>query len=239
MFKTYLQYINELESGGAEAGILDLTKVSYKVVKNFAEELFEKHGRVLDVEIPNFEKNFNLAKSKFLQGKTERKDMPVIATADVKLFQQRLERGMIDINNPYAFTTDPKNPFPEGLTGKQAKDFLEAGWKDDESSDDVINVFPLITSAKDLYPIQRQAYIDKSLEKIAKDGAEGCRSFLVERKLIASIDDYIIDGHHRFLTALLLDPNMKLQGIRIDLDIDTLKKLALAYGDAIGNKRNK
>ena len=69
-------------------------------------------------------------------------------------------------------------------------------------------------------------------------GPKESRKFLSKSLVIASSGNFIIDVHHRFLTALLIDPTIKLKGIRIDLDINKLKALAVAYGDAIGNKRN-
>ena len=38
--------------------------------------------------------------------------------------------------------------------------------------------------------------------------------------------------------ALLLDSNMKVYVLEIDLPISKLLPLSIAYGDAIGNKRN-
>jgi len=55
---------------------------------------------------------------------------------------------------------------------------------------------------------------------------------------IMSKDLYIIDGHHRFLSGVLLDPNMQINALIIDLPIAKLLPLTLSYSDAVGNKRN-
>ena len=57
--------------------------------------------------------------------------------------------------------------------------------------------------------------------------------------LILSADLYLLDGHHRLLSAMLIDPKMKLKALIIDLPIKKLLPLTIAYGDSIGNKRNQ
>ena len=52
-------------------------------------------------------------------------------------------------------------------------------------------------------------------------------------------DNRIIDGHHRFLTTVLINPKIKVNCLKIDLPIRELLPLTLAYTDAIGNVRNK
>jgi hypothetical protein len=56
---------------------------------------------------------------------------------------------------------------------------------------------------------------------------------------ITSADNFIIDGHHRWLSGIVLDPNLKVNTLSIDLPIKDLLPMATAYGDAIGNKRNQ
>lgn len=239
IFKNYYEYLNE-SYGGIDAGSLDISKINLETAREHAIKVFKEYDRDLYTELPDFDKNFQFAKSKFMKGKTKRSEMPTIADYQVKEFQRRIENGYIDINPPFHPETNPKNPFPTGLTGKKAEEFLINGLRDGEKSDDIIKVYDMSEQAKNLTPIQKQVYFDKSIRKIAIGGSKESRKFLTtETYLISSIDNFIIDGHHRYLTSLLLDPNIKLQGIKIDLQIEMLKKLALAYGDAIGNKRNK
>jgi hypothetical protein len=235
IFESFYDYLNE--GGGESAGLFDLTTTNIDVITNHAIEIFQNHGRDLYEEIPNFDKNILHAKSIFMYGKTKREEMPAIEDYQVKDFQRYLEKGSIDIHAPYY--DDNNNPFPEGLTGKQAMEFLTNGLKDGDKTDDIIKVYKLNEKAKNLKPIQKQVYIDKNIRRIAEGGSKESRKFLQDTKVIASNDNYIIDGHHRFLTALLIDPDIKIGGVIIDLDINILKDLALAYGDAIGNKRNK
>lgn len=224
------------EQGGQKAGKLEVDKTPLDKAREFAM----KGGFDLDKEIPNFDENYKKAQSITKIGKTKRKDMPVITDDDVKKFQARLEKGTLDINKPFA--DDPvvkKNPFPEGLSGMSAKKWLELGLKDGSKEDDKIDVRIAKVAVKDLKPIQRQIYFDKSMGAIKEFGVKSSMDFVKNKSFfVVSDDNYIIDGHHRFLSALLLEPTAKVNALKIDLPIKKLLPMATAYGDAIGNKRN-
>lgn len=191
-------------------------------------------------EIPNFEQNYNVARSLCAKyGKTKRSDMPVINPDDVKHLQARLVQGYIDINKPFAKDTEISNPFPEGLSGKQAKAFLQRGFKDGSEKDDVVDARVRKFPIGKLKPIQKQIYTDKSLKSINISGPKGFIKFATTAGyFITSADGFIIDGHHRWLSALMVDPKMQVQCFVINLPIKKLLPLSLAYGDAIGNNRN-
>jgi len=229
------RYINE--QTGQAAGKLEVDNTSLEKARDFADS-----GKFdLDKEIPDFDKNYMKAQNLAKTGKTKRKDMPVITDDDVKKFQARLEKGTIDINKPLA--KDPivkDNPFPEGLSGLKAKKWLELGLKDGSKEDDKINVRITKVAVKDLMPIQRQIYFDKSMGAIKEFGVEKSLDFITNRSFfVVSEDNYIIDGHHRYLSALLINPKAKVNALKIDLPIKKLLPMATAYGDAIGNKRNQ
>lgn len=232
-FKQYLK-----EAGGQAAGKLEIGGTNVKKARDYAEKLFLSHDRKLEDHIPNFDSNYKIAQKNAAKGSTVRKDMPVITDDDVREFQSRLKKGSIDIHPPHADHTDSKNPFPEGLTGKQAEVFLKGGFKDGEKKDDTVRVSRKKVTVKQLSPIQKQIYFDKSIAGIAQFGAEASEKFMTTTNFIASSDLYIIDGHHRYLGSMLLDPNLKVNVVVIDLPISKLLPLSLAYGDAIGNKRN-
>ena len=227
------------EAGGSEAGKLEIHKTSLEDARAYGEAMAKKYGRDFDKELPNFDKNYILLQSLVKKGWTKRKDMPVIEPRDVKELQRRLEKGQIDVKAPYVSAKVQKNPFPEGLKGKKAEAFLKRGIKDGSKNDDIIKIKSLSVAVQDLKPIQKQVYLEKSLKNIMEFGAEGTAKFLVKGNTIASNDNYIIDGHHRFAQALMIDPSIKLGVFQIDMPIEELLKFSLAYGDAIGNKRNK
>jgi len=218
---------------------LELHKIDLSKAKEFADTKFEENGFDLSNDIPNFDENFKLAKKLTAIGKTKRKDMPVVEDDQVRTLQRRLKHGALDVNKPYADTLKKSNnPFPEGLSGKDAQEFISKGFHDKKLKDDQIDVKMHSIMAKDLRPIQKQIYFDKAIGATAQFGVKGSRKFLENSLMIMSSDDYIVDGHHRWASALVIDPNMKMKGIKIDLPIEKLVNLLKAYGDAIGNKRN-
>ena len=93
-----------------------------------------------------------------------------------------------------------------------------------------------ITSMK---PLQYQIYVDKSLGGIIKNGSAKTRKFLTSGTFfILSSDDYIMEGHHRFLTGILFDPTMKVKYFKVDMNKDQLLKFLLTHSQEIGNKCN-
>ena len=234
-FKTFL-----IEAGQAP-GKMELVKTPLEKARDYAEKVMKENTRNLDNEIPNFDKNYeNTQKITKRYGKTKRKDMPVIEDFQVKQFQRRLKAGTLDIDKPFSNEKLEKNPFPEGLTGKEAEFFVKAGIKlyDGDKDDDKVKTSIKQIRVGDLIPIQQQIYFDKSMKSTAEFGVKGTTDFLKNSPFIASSDLAIIDGHHRWLSGNLIDPNMKVPVLVIDLPINKLLPLSKAYGDAIGNKRN-
>jgi hypothetical protein len=230
-----------LLEAGQEAGKLELVKTKPDTAKSFAEKIFQKNGRSLEEEIPNFDTNYKTAQKLAGTGKTLRKDMPVIDEKDVKDFQKRLQKGFIDVNPPHSTVIRGNDPFPEGLKGNDAAIWLQSGlpvYDKGERTDDVVKVSQASIPVKKLKPIQKQIYFDKSIGLLAKFGVEPSKSFMKKTSFITSNDNYIIDGHHRFLSAMLMDSNTPVNILKIDLPIKTLLATSLAYGDAVGNKRN-
>ncbi|MEA2022436.1 MAG: hypothetical protein U9N08_08175 [Candidatus Caldatribacteriota bacterium] len=242
MFKKFKTYLQEKE-GGAIAGKLEISDLSVEEAKKFAEKEFKKQNLDLSEEIPNFESNFLHARKLAKLGHTKRKDMPVITSRDVKLFQQRLKDGYIDIHKPFSkvkVTDNPNDPFPEGLSGTKAKQWLQNGLKkfDGSETDDKIKITEKKIKVSDLKPIQEQIYFDKVIKKRAKENTQNSVNFIKSSFFIVSSDNYIIDGHHRFLSGCLTNPDLKINAVVIDLPINTLLPMVLSYSDAIGNSRN-
>lgn len=221
-----------LEAGQA-AGKLELINTDVETAKKYIE------NKGVDISGFEFEKNYLYAQKMAKLGKTQRKDMPVIDANDVKQFQERLSRGFIDVSKPFSNTYNPSDPFPQGLSGKSAEEFLRRGIRDTAISDDRVKITNKKVPVKNLKPIQKQIYFDKAADSIAQFGIQATISFTESKTFfITSSDLFIIDGHHRWLAALILDPNMKANILSIALPINKLLPLSLAYGDAIGNQRN-
>ena len=224
-----------VEAGGQEAGKLEIAKMTLEQAIDYMEEKkfdWEK-------EIPDFVESFKKAQKKAKMGWTKRRNMPVIDDKDVRQLQQRLKEGTIDIEKPFAKGTNPKNPFPQGLQGFDAMDFVKRGLDDGSKTDDQIKVRNIRVRIGDLIPIQKQIYFEKSIGKTIEAGIEASLDFIQNGFLIISKDRYVIDGHHRFLQGSIINPDMKVGALEIDLPIKKLLPMTLAYSDAVGNKRNQ
>ena len=112
---------------------------------------------------------------------------------------------------------------------------------DGDAKDDIVDVKIKRVAVGNLKPIQSQIYFDKSIKNVATHGAKGTKDFSASKSnfYVVSSDNRIIDGHHRFLSAVLVDPSIQVTALEIDLPIKELLPLTLAYTDAIGNVRNK
>jgi len=239
--RTFAEYINEfVEKGGAAPGKLEIHKLTLDQARTYAMEKYASVGRDLLEEIPNFDQNFQKAKIRATMGHTKRRDMPVISR-QVTLLQNLLKKGAIDITNPFSSDEVAENPFPEGLSGEQAKEFFSNGLRihDGSKRDDVVKFTKGKVEVQKLIPIQQQIYFDKAIDKQVSESRKTTINVMTQRStFVAGSDFKIIDGHHRFLSSMLIDPNMKVKVLMIDLPIDKLLPLTVAFSDAIGNKRN-
>ena len=233
--------------GGAKAGKVELVSTD---VNNAIKWVETKHKDFdLEKEIPNFEKNYKYAQTLAKGGFAQRKDMPVISNNDVKLLQKRLKAGAIDMSRPFAkpekgpWVATASDPFPNGLDKETGKKWLTKGLEvnDGDAKDDVVKVRIKKIPVGNLKPIQSQIYFDKSIRNVAEFGVKGTKDFAASKDnyYVVSKDNRIIDGHHRFLSAVLVDPKIKVSALEIDLPINKLLPMTLSYTDAIGNVRNK
>ncbi len=216
-------------------GRIRIVDTTAEKAEAWARSLAEKFKVDFDKEYPNFKKSFKLLQDHLKNGWTKRQDMPVIDEKDVRSFKYRLEKGLLDIKPPFT----KSNPFPEFLKGKEATEMLTWGMKDGAIDDDKVKVKQVKRKVSDLKPIQKEVYMDKSFKNLIEFGKASSKKFLQNASVIISNDNYIIDGHHRLAQSYFVDPKMSVSCIEVDLPIETLLKISLTYGDAIGNKRNK
>lgn len=124
-----------------------------------------------------------------------------------------------------------------------AQEWLSSGGGPKDTKDVVKGDYEYI-SVEDLKPIQEQIFVAKALKMSA--GAEGDKGKLnwllkADEKsplVIVSSDNYILDGHHRWLGAYLIDPEAKMRCVKIDMDCKDLLALTNKFTGAIGNKPN-
>ena len=124
-----------------------------------------------------------------------------------------------------------------------AKSWLTAGKGDkkEQVKGDVREI-----PVKELKPIQQQIFFTKSMKmSVPKSGepSKDAMEWLLKPSnksplTIVSNDGYILDGHHRWLGAYLVDPDTKMKCCLLDMDKDKLLELTNKFTGAIGNKPN-
>jgi hypothetical protein len=236
-FKSYLY-----EGGGQAAGQLEVAKMSLDQARKFADDMFERNQHIpLDEAMPDFNAHFKVLQDKVRQGTKQRHDMPVIDEKDVKALQTALAQGDLDVSAPYATRTNSSDPFPLGLSHEKAMEWMENGlprYDHGERTDDVVRCGFEKVRCSDLTPMQRQIYFDKCITATTENGIARSRSFLTTSTIILSGDNFILDGHHRWCSALLIDPTLTMEALKIYLPIKKLFPLTLTFTDAVGNQRN-
>jgi len=229
-----LELIEAVSEGGFKLNIatLPLTKA-----RAYAEAEFEKAGKDLNKEIPNFDKNYiELQKACKKAIDIPRKEMPVIEPKDFPKFKDDLGKGQVDIFAPYA---KGKLFTPKGLekNKKAADEWIVLGFKDNHPTDDKIKAIITREAANKLLPSQSQIWLEKLVGNIIKFGLPITGSSVTEATVISSSDGYILDGHHRYGQAMLANPGVGMKTLVVPVDVKTLIKVGRSYGNALGNKQ--
>lgn len=92
--------------------------------------------------------------------------------------------------------------------------------------------------ARDLVPIQQQVYLDKTMYVLGKYGAKESEKFIKSKRFIITEDNHILDGHHRYLSAMVNNPNMVVKALQIHHPLSEILPMLTDFSDSIGNKRN-
>jgi hypothetical protein len=218
-------------------GGMNIKNTPLSKAREYAESEFEKAGKNLDKEIPEFDKNYNMLQGKMSKAKNiPRIQMPVIEPSDMALFNKRLNDGKVDIFEPYA---RGKFWMPTSLSKDEAGEWIELGYADGNKGDDVVKGKIGKTPVGKLLPLQGEIWLDKVIQNLIKFGIPGSGSPLLSATVIVSKDRYILDGHHRYGQAMIANPSLALKTLTIPLPIDLLLKVGKTYGEAIGNKPKK
>lgn len=220
--------------GVSEGGFkLNVCTTSTAKARAYAEKVFEKSGKTLDAEIPDFDNalaKLRVACKKALD--VPRIAMPVIEPTDMALFHKRLKKGSVDIFKPYA---RGKLFVPKNISRTDGDDWVTLGLRDGSKTDDKIAAKWTTVPANKLLPTQSQIWIEKLVGNIAKFGRPTSGSPLTRATLIVSKEGYILDGHHRYGQAMLANPSLRMKALYIPIPIKKLLKVGRTYGNAIGN----
>lgn len=228
-----------LEAGGQAGGTMEVANTSLEQAKAF----FTKEMKALKMDISqidDFDKNFKLLKSLVNNGTENRVDMPVVSWKQVKAFQEKLINGELDVKEPYnKDVIDSIGKFPTKIKPKDREIWLDSGENDGKKKDDKIDAKIETVKVKDLKPVQAQVYLSKVIVNYEKFGLPDNSNFLTKKTLIIDANNMIIDGHHRWTTLLMTDPNIKVKVLRVNLKLSKLLKVSKSFGVAMGNQQNK
>ena len=181
----------------------------------------------------------------------DRKDMPVIDRRHVERLHHALVKGHFDVAPPYDRHLARLLPAGAGLLVPTAAEIAESkrlakAWA--HSGDhrrDRVNARYDEWRARKLEPIQRQIYLDKVFDNMAEIVAAHPHQTVLHLErhfrattLVVSGDKRIIDGNHRWATMMVCAPRFRLNCLVIDLPLDTLLKVSLAFTGLIGNRPN-
>lgn len=95
----------------------------------------------------------------------------------------------------------------------------------------------MVTSGQ-LHPLQQQIYLEKSLVLMAKMGTGDVKNILRTAHIYISQDNFIIDGHHRWLEGFLLGVHTPMMAFRADLPFDAFLTMMRDYHAIEGKVAN-
>lgn len=98
-----------------------------------------------------------------------------------------------------------------------------------------IRAVPTRRPVSRLLPTQSQVWLDKLLRGIIQDGPLTEGDPRMDMTIIVSKEGYILDGHHRWGSALITDPSLTIKALWVPLGIKELLPIARAYGASVGN----
>jgi len=201
-----------------------------------------KKGIVLSLLV-----NFNEFKERIINvkkinnSKIKREDMPIISyksTDDLKEYIENItidklkiiqkiieEENILDISFKNFIENNLPFKYYEKLSKKTKKDKIKA------------NVLKI--KAINLIPTQKELYISKIIKNIEKYGIPSKNNFITKRTLVVSKNNKILDGHHRWLSCMIINPNLELEVLKIDLTFEELYPLLLSYVKLPLSEENK
>ena len=124
-----------------------------------------------------------------------------------------------------------------------AKNWLSSGKGPKENVDKIKGDYADVP-VNQLKPIQEQIFVAKSIKMTSKCGGDLEKmNWLLKPDekspyTIISKDNFILDGHHRWLCAYMINPETVMKCVKIDMNCKDLLELTNKFTGAIGNKPN-
>jgi hypothetical protein len=188
--KSFGQFL--MEAGGRPAGALEVHDTSAADAYAYAQKIFERNGKDIDEELPNFIQNYTIVQQMANRyGKYRRKDMPVLNSAIIEQFIKSTQGSLMTV------------------------------------------------SVGELRPVQKQMYFDRTIDKRGKGTLTTDKRFITTRTFVAARNFDLLDGHHRYLSGMLISPTLKVSVFRMSANTEQALEYALHYSDNIAkNTRN-
>jgi hypothetical protein len=229
-----------LEAGGEGAGTNEVANTSLEDARNIINSNLSVIGKSIK-DIKDFSDNFKKLQKSVHHGIAQRRDMPVVSSKQVKYLRDELIAGNIDILKPYnlKYIDYTLNHADLNNAGKSVKDLYRVSGKfDGDEDDDKIKAEFIMVKAQKIIPIQKQIYLSKFSSNIIKYGLINKDSKMLEKPLIISKDYELIDGHHRWMSIMICNPNLEVKVLRIHLEAEKLLNVVKNFGISMGNKQN-
>lgn len=126
---------------------------------------------------------------------------------------------------------------------KKIKDFLSIESNKKKFSQEIkendINGEKIKIKAKKLNPGQTSIYLDQVISRILSNPDfvnDVIKGKIKDRDILISEDNYVIDGHHRWCSAFILNPKCKIKCTRINLPIEIALPILNAILKESGSK---
>ena len=98
----------------------------------------------------------------------------------------------------------------------------------------------VVVPACKLKPVQKDIYLEKGVGQITRQGVYKTKVYLRNHSTITvSKDLYIIDGHHRWLSAMLINPKLSIKAFQVGLCFTELYRPMIAYSNILQNERRE
>jgi len=103
-------------------------------------------------------------------------------------------------------------------TDKIKQDVFKQVLDNNDIEGDIIKI-----KAKDLEPSEKEIYLDQIISNLLKDHEfveKALKGKIKDDKIIISSDNCVIDGHHKWASAFILNPNCKIKCTKINMTYD-------------------
>jgi hypothetical protein len=237
--------VEERNAGGEKSGVVEVANTSTAAFQAYLASRLD--GTRLAPHIPLFLKNYPglVAKVSADPINIDRANMPVIDKHHIALLRHDLKHGCFSINPPYdkrlteLLGTAGGPPIPSRQQLVASPEVAAAWEKSGRRHHDRVEASNKTIKAQAIQPIQKQIYLDLVLDKfISLSDLDSIKAYLKGTTLITSSGYEIIDGDHRWASSMLIDQNLELNCLVIDLPLNTLLRVSLAFTQLIGNKAN-